>query len=318
MDREHADRSFTFSSEVDEAVIHARRWLPPADTTPRGLIQITHGVCEHCGRYDRLARDLARHGYIVYALDLRAHGLTAQAGELGVAGIDAWKLMTSDIFQLGKIAKSAYPDLPLVAFGHSMGSALTQMYAQEHGDQLSGVILCGTLGSFPGKRPEEVEAMLPVLKKLAESNEGGEVSDFMFQMLASMNSLFEKSGPVTGGEWMTGDAAEQRKFFDDPLCGKLFCNRLFYSVVDGFRSTWTKDAEARIPRSLPILMICGEEDPVGERTNTVRELTRRYTAQGHLRLSYVFYPGARHEILNDFCKDAVQRDIRGWLASTLA
>ncbi|HHT8904229.1 TPA: alpha/beta fold hydrolase [Burkholderia cenocepacia] len=308
---------FSFSSDRDGEMICARRWSPPANMMPRGLIQITHGISEHSGRYDQFAHELSCHGYVVYALDLRAHGRTARDGKLGIAGIDAWELMKSDIAQIGKIAKRAYPNLPLIAFGHSMGSALTQIYAQEHGDSLAGVILCGTMGSFPGKSSTDVDTMLPDLKRLAESDKAHEISGFMEEMLESFNSSFVGGSSTTGGEWMTGDKVELNKFFDDPLCGKIFCNSLLYSVADGFQSIWREGAEQRIPRSLPILIICGTEDPVGEKTRSVTKLIDRYAKQGHLRLSYIFYPGARHEILNEVCRDVVFRDIEGWLALTL-
>ncbi|WP_323123637.1 alpha/beta fold hydrolase [Burkholderia alba] len=306
---------FTFVSYVDGTAIYGRRWLPPSGAVPRAVIQVTHGIAEHSGRYDRFARALARDGYAVYALDLRAHGNTALEGQLGIAGVDAWTLMKADIRQLGEIARQAYPDLPLVAFGHSMGSALTQGYIQEHGSELAGVILCGTMGSFPGESAAVIDAMLPALKAIAESPRANEISEFMRTMLTSFNTPYAGSGAVTGGEWMTRDLAEQAKFFADPLCGKLFCNGLLYSVVEGFQSLWTDTAEACIPRSLPILIICGAEDPVGGETQTVQHLVTRYMKQGHRHLSYIVYPDARHEILNEACKETVHRDVIGWLSA---
>jgi hypothetical protein len=39
--------------------------------------------------------------------------------------------------------------LPHFAFGHSLGSVLTQSHIQNWGGMLDGVILCGTFGAFP-------------------------------------------------------------------------------------------------------------------------------------------------------------------------
>src|SRR4029453_19264691 len=109
----------------------------------------------HSGRYDRFARFLTALGYVVYAIDLRGHGETAGLGNLGQAGPTAWEDMTADIRQLSDIALSEYPNTSLIAFGHSMGSALTQSHIQNHGDLLAGAILCGTMGAIPGlgRRP---------------------------------------------------------------------------------------------------------------------------------------------------------------------
>jgi alpha-beta hydrolase superfamily lysophospholipase len=136
--------TFTFQSRVDKAPIFVRKWIPPRGVRLRASMQITHGIAEHSGRYDRLARFVSAEGCVVYALDLRGHGETAGPTKLGQAGPTAWEDMTADIKQLSDIIRTEQSNLPLVAFGHSMGSALTQSHVQNHGDVLAGAILCGT------------------------------------------------------------------------------------------------------------------------------------------------------------------------------
>jgi alpha-beta hydrolase superfamily lysophospholipase len=46
----------------------------PAPPSPKAVVQITHGLAEHAGRYDRLARALTEAGYAVFASDHRGHG----------------------------------------------------------------------------------------------------------------------------------------------------------------------------------------------------------------------------------------------------
>jgi alpha-beta hydrolase superfamily lysophospholipase len=81
-----APDTFTFASQVDQAPIFVRKWLPPCGIRPQATVQITHGIAEHSGRYDRFARFLAAEGYVVYALDLRGHGETAGPDNLGQGG----------------------------------------------------------------------------------------------------------------------------------------------------------------------------------------------------------------------------------------
>jgi pimeloyl-ACP methyl ester carboxylesterase len=114
-------QTFTFASQVDHAPIFVRKWLPPCGIRPRATVQITHGIAEHSGRYDRFARFLTAEGYVVYALDLRGHGETAGPDNLGQAGLAAWEDMTADIKQLAEIARAEYPALSLIAFGHTIG-----------------------------------------------------------------------------------------------------------------------------------------------------------------------------------------------------
>ncbi|WP_170914915.1 MULTISPECIES: alpha/beta fold hydrolase [unclassified Mycobacterium] len=308
----------TFVSEVDQMVIWYRMWQPPCGIETRAAVQITHGIAEYSARYDRLARFLAARGCVVYALDLRGHGQTAGPEGLGQLGVTAWEDMTADIKQLAEIARTQDPGLPLIAFGHSMGSALTQFHIQHHGDLLAGAVLCGTLGAVPGLTEEAYRQAIAELEAVATGSNAMAPSEFFGSLLAGFNDPFAVGGVTpTGSEWQTCDPEEIRVFQSDPLCGKPFSNAMTYSVIKGFHALWVPGNESRIPVELPILVIAGSEDPVGGRTATIQGLITRYLAEGHRRLEYRFYAGGRHEILNEPEKDRVQRDVGLWLESVL-
>ncbi len=310
--------TFTFVSQVDSVRIFARKWFPPCGIRARSTVQITHGGAEHSGRYDRLARFLAAEGSVVYALDLRGHGQTAGPGELGQAGVSAWSDMTADIRQLAEIAHTEYPELPLIAFGHSMGSALTQCHIQNHGDLLTGAILCGTMGALPGVDDDAAPALIDQLRILATGPDAAAPSEFFGSLIAGLNAPFIANvAEPTGSEWQTSDPDEMRLFQSDPLCGQLFSNAMTYAAIKGFHDLWLPENESRIPVDLPILIIAGTEDPVGGNTITIQNLINRYMKQGHRSLDYRFYAGGRHEILNEPGKDRVHRDIWHWLTRTL-
>ena len=312
-----APETFTFASRVDQAPIFVRKWLPPEGIAPRATVQITHGIAEHSGRYDRFARFLTAQGHVVYGIDLRGHGQTAGPENLGQAGLTAWEDMTSDIGQLSEIARADHPTAPLVAFGHSMGSALMQSHIQNHGDLLDGAILCGTLGAlwFDDAR---YESLIRDLHALGTGPDARAPNQFLGESLAGFNAPFIENVPnPTGSEWQTSDPEEIRLFEADPLCGKPFSNAMSYSVFKGFHDLWLPENESRIPIDLPILIIAGTDDPVGGMTSTIQDLITRYMRQGHLALAYRFYAGERHEILNEAEKDQVHRDVGLWLAQVL-
>ncbi len=75
------------------------------------------------------------------------------------------------------------------------------------------------------------------------------------------------------------------------------------------------EAEARIPKDVPIHIIGGDQDPVGDNTRAVMALIDRYHALGLTRVSYQFYPQARHELLNETNRDEVQNDLLTWLTA---
>ena len=306
--------TFTFPSHVDRAPIFVRKWLPPCGIRLRATVQVTHGIAEHSGRYDRLARFLAAEGCVVYALDLRGHGHTAEPDKLGQAGITAWHDMTADIAQLAQIARTEHADLPLIAFGHSMGSALTQFHIQNHGDLLAGAIVCGTMGAVPGVDEAHYPDVIAQLQALATGPDAKAPSQWFGGLLAQMNEPFIAGvAHPTGSEWQTADPEEIRLFQSDPLCGKPFSNEMTYSVIKGFHDLWVSNNESRIPPELPILVIAGTDDPVGGKTVTIQGLINRYMEEGHLVLAVRFYPGGRHEIFNEPEKEVVHRDIGHWL-----
>jgi alpha-beta hydrolase superfamily lysophospholipase len=313
-----APDTFTFSSLVDDAPIFVRKWLPPCGIRLRATVQVTHGVAEHSGRYDRLARYLSAEGCAVYALDLRGHGETAGPANLGQGSPTVWDEMTADIKQLADIIRAEYSHLPLVALGHSMGSALTQSHIENHGDLLSGAILCGTAGAIPGLDEDSYDATIQQLYTLATGPDADSPSPFFGQMLMGLNAPFIANvAHPTGSEWQTSDAEEVQKFQSDPLCGKPFSNSMTFSVLRGFHSLWLSENEKRIPADLPILIIAGTDDPIGGKTATIQALITRYMKHGHRVLDYRFYAGGRHEILNEAEKDRVHRDIGHWLTKIL-
>jgi alpha-beta hydrolase superfamily lysophospholipase len=313
-----APDTFTFASLVDDAPIFVRKWLPPCGIRLRASVQVTHGIAEHSRRYDRLARYLAAEGCVVYALDLRGHGETAGPAGLGRGGPAVWDEMTADIEQLADIIRTEYSHLPLIAFGHSMGSALTQSHIENHGDLLAGAILCGTLGAIPGLDEAGYDAVAQQLYTAATGPNADAPSPFFGKLLMGFNAPFIANvANPTGSEWQTSDADEVHKFQSDPLCGKPFSNSMTYSVIRGFHSLWLSENESRIPADLPILIVAGTDDPVGGKTATIQALISRYMKHGHRALDYRFYAGGRHEILNEAEKHRVHRDIGHWLTKIL-
>ena len=300
------------SSVVDGSPVSIRQWLPPPEVETKAALQLTHGISEHSGRYDRVARRLAENGYRVYASDLRGHGLSVPRTELGQAAIDFWADTTADMKQLLDIMQTDNPKLPRFAFGHSLGSALTQAHIQRWGGLFKGAILCGTFGAFPGMNDSQLRDTVAAIKPLAfGADTSNKISTVFLELLDGLNKA---SGPnFKGCDWQTSDPVEIDRFVRDPVNGKPFCNRMMYGVLLGLSELWTSENERRIPTDLPILVVCGTRDPVGGMTITVKALIDRYRKNGIKDVSHIFYDGVRHEPMNDASRDQFQADILRWL-----
>lgn len=71
--------------------------------------------------------------------------------------------------------------------------------------------------------------------------------------------------------------------------------------------------EERIPRSLPLFILSGAQDPVGEFGRGVRRVFRRYKKIGMTDTEMILYPDDRHELLNETDREAVWHDILSWI-----
>jgi len=297
-------RSFRAS---DGAEIHYRYWAGPA--SPRAVVQIVHGAAEHSGRYDRFAKTLVSEGYAVYATDHRGHGRTrVRSGELGDAGPDAWNRFIEDEQQLSQLIRQANPGVKLVLIGHSLGSFIAQDYITRRPELIDAVVMSGTAYGPPP--PQELIAALEGATKAAPLGP----SEFWASLFKDFNKPFTGQ---PGFEWLSRDAAEVQKYQQDPQAGFPFSNELVRDIFQGFTVLRDPAREARIPKTLPVLVIQGSLDPVGGNLKRTQALLDRYQALGLTRVSHKFYDGARHEVLNETNRDEVTRDVLSWLKAAV-
>ncbi|RCG21603.1 alpha/beta hydrolase [Streptomyces diacarni] len=305
------DRRDDFTTVADGTRVATYTWLPEGDV--RALVQLAHGAAEHARRYDRFARFLTRNGYAVVASDNRGHGATAQfTGGLGAVGEEGWRATVADLKEVGDRARAHLPsDAPRFLLGHSLGSQLARDYAQEYGEELSGLVLSGTFRCLPGT---ETESAIRRLERESAERGRNAPSDFTAELFASFNDAFTHR---TGYEWLSRDEAEVDAYAEDERCGFSFSAGLSLDWVRANRKINDPEQFARIPRALPVHVAVGELDPCHQRMTLVYELLEDFRYLGSHDLSWRAYEGARHEILNETDKDEVQADLLEWFESHL-
>ncbi|MDD5922826.1 MAG: alpha/beta fold hydrolase [Eubacteriales bacterium] len=283
-------------------------WVPAAN--PHGIVQLIHGFGEHARRYLHMISTLVDAGYIVCADDHVGHGKTAVENDTwGDWGSRGWETMTEDEHTLTGIVKELYPNLPYFLFGHSMGSFIAKDYISKYGGELDGVILCGTSGHFP--HAEEVQAEL--FEAISEGR--GEESDPQYgqELMGWMNERVKNV--KLGNEWICDDVYVQLDHAGDPFnaFSKPTTNRALYYFTKLITETCSREWAERVPESMPIYIISGDEDPVGRYGDGVREIRDLLEESGHA-VNMVLYPGYRHEIHNySDLKDEVEDGILTYL-----
>lgn len=286
-------------TDADGVEVFYRSW--PRDSA-KGVVVIAHGASEHSGRYDRFARALNDAGYAAYGIDHRGHGRTSASTGVGLAGPGGGGRMLDDVRDLVDRARSEVPGVPVVLFGHSMGSMIAQAYVQRFGDELAGYVLSGC----PGPNPD-VEAMKAGLQAAVDAGQGDAP---LGGMLSAFNEAFEHR---TGYEWLSRDASEVDKYVADPYCGDnhLLTAGFFNDLLGLSAPAMDAAGIATIP-SIPVLMITGEQDPAAGMGASARELEKRLRDAG-LDVTANYYAEARHELLNETNRDEVTADVIAWL-----
>ena len=300
--------NFTYTSS-DGTEVYVYKWIPKQKEI-RGVVQISHGMAETAVRYERFAKVLNQNGFIVYANDHRGHGKTAKdIDSLGYLGDnDGFNLLIQDVAKLSDIIREENPGLGLYLFSHSMGSFAAQRYIMDYKDKIDGLVLSGSNG--------EQGFTLTAAKTIAKLEmmiRGRRAKSKLMNNL-SFGAYNKKFKPEkTGSEWLSRDEEEVKKYIEDPYCGTIFPTSFYYDFLGSLQYIEDESNFKKIPKDLPILIISGEEDPVGDFGKGLKKLYTRYKEAGVKDLEIKLYPGARHEILNEINREVVMDDVVNWL-----
>lgn len=297
---------------ADGLPLHLRTWSPEPPAAARGVLHIAHGLAEHGGRYAPLGRTLAGRGWIVHANDHRGHGLTARPpGTLGhFADSNGWRLVVDDLAGLLRRHRAAHPGLPLVLLGHSMGSFMAQQLLYEAPELLDAVILSGSNG-----KPLRLASFGRLVARLVRRLNGPRGSGRLLARL-SFDGFNRRFAPTrTRFDWLSRDAAAVDAYIADPLCGFDGTPQLWIDLLDALPALARPANQERIPPDMPVLVISGDADPVGD---NLSQLVAAYRTAGLERLTVKLYPEARHELLNETNRDEVVVDLAAWLDSLSA
>ncbi len=310
----HSDE---FDLTMDDGVaVHVRRWRPESE--PRAVVQITHGMAEHSGRYARLAGVLVEAGYEVWAHDHRGHGGTARRDDdLGhyadEAGFDR---VVADLLavraQLGR-EDQAGAEIPVALFAHSMGTFISQAALALHPPSpWDAVILAGS--DAPGGLNYRAFLQVARVERRRQGPRGrSDVLDTL--AFGPYNAAFRPTR--TDSDWLTRDTAEVDLFLADPRTGFPLTNQAWMDFIGGRLGVAQNGFAAVEPKDMPILLIAGDKDPVGRAGTGVRMLSQQLADAGMLDVTLTLYPGARHELLNETNRDLVHADLLAFLERTV-
>lgn len=292
-------------------MIHACSWAPEGEI--RAVVQLVHGIAEHVYRYDHFAAFLNSLGYLVVAEDHMGHGGSVCKESPKGCFPGGWMHAIADSYRLLTDTKKAYPDVPYVLFGHSMGSFMARTILAEHPDSgITAAIICGT-----GWQPEAVVGAGYALSTLICNLKGEDKPSPMLQAMAFGGFNKRIAHPRTQSDWLSRDEKVVDLYESDPLCGFMPSAGLLRAMMFGIRYIQKADSLKRMRKELPVLFIAGGDDPVGAYGVGVRQAAEAFKSHGMQDVSVKLYPLCRHEILNEINKEEIYQDIADWIASKI-
>jgi len=293
----------------DDHVISVYNWLPESGETPRAAIQIFHGLGEHAARYERFAKVCNNSGFAVVAHNHRGHGAAASpAGHY--ADHAGWDNVIADALLVNQQVAGQFPGVPIVLLGHSMGSYIAQSFVMRHPAAVSILILSAS--TFANRiELRAANTLSTILSLFGKQTKSAFLNNAGF---SAFNKAFEPAR--TPLDWLSRDESEVDHYLADALCGGLFTNQMWRDLTGGLLEITSTNAVASIPCEMPILIMGGQDDPVGGEKGLTR-LAEIYRRTAHAEMTLQVYAGGRHEMLNETNRDEVTADIISWIESRL-
>jgi alpha-beta hydrolase superfamily lysophospholipase len=282
----------------------------PDDGKIIAVFQLVHGMAEMKERYLPFMEFLTKQGFACIIHDHRGHGQSVLSKEdLGYLYGGGGKSLVEDTYDVTKAAKARWPQLPLILFGHSMGSLIVRCYLKKHDDELTALIVCGS----PCKNPAvgAGKAIAGMQKAIyGPRHKSGLLNKMSF-------GSYLKNIPDAKSEfaWLSVDTDNVAAYEKSEYCGFTFTVDGFQGLLQLAGATYDhKDWQVKNPK-LPVLFISGKDDPCINGARNFKIAVDHMRSLGYSNVRGKMYDGGRHEILNDHIKETVQNDILKWMAS---
>lgn len=308
---EYKTTHINLKSSNQKDTLFCRAVIPTGEI--KGVVQISHGMCEYIDRYLPFMQFLAKHGFVACGHDHIGHGRTCPNPELlGFFGEEnGYKFLVDDVHRVNSLLHEQFPQVPFFLFGHSMGSMIARLYLSKYSDSIQGAIICGTAGPIPASKLG-ANLCQKIIDQKGPMFRPAIIDQMVF---GNYNSKYEN--PRTEKDWLSRDTQVVDDFMNDPLCMYLFtiCGYKDLISLQYFSNTpeWYKTLKC----DLPIYLISGDMDPVGNYGKSVTTVFEKIKKAGVTDLTFKLYPEARHELLNELNRDEVQADILTWITAHL-
>ena len=298
----------TIVSEYDGLELSVLNVIPKEGRQICGVLQLVHGMCEYKERHLPFMKYMAKHGYICVIHDQRGHGGSVNSREdLGYFYGGGAKAVVEDIHQITLLLRERYPNLPLILFGHSMGSLAVRAFLRKYDHLIDMLIVCGS----PSRNRAVIfgKLIVQIQKMIFGSRHRSRLLETL--TFGSYAAKFPKEAHHCS--WICTDQLVVKEYEDSQLCGFTFTVDGYAGLFQLMQETYSKRGWQCTRPDMPILFVGGAEDPCIGNTRKFAAAVNHIRSRGYENVRGKLYPGLRHEILNEPCKEKIYRDLAGYI-----
>jgi acylglycerol lipase len=268
---------------ADGLSIFAQGW-EPAEQSPKAVICLVHGIGEHSGRYTHVAEAFTKSGYVLFGADLRGHGKSeGPRGHFPSIGA-----VILDIDQLLDHARSRYPGVPLILYGHSLGGILVLYYGLKQKPDVKGIIATSSgLHTALEKQP---------VKILAAKILGSIIPGVSLPTGLDVNAISQDKEVVA-------------TYSADPLVHDRMSLGFGKIMLGVIRLTFNRAKEFPVP----LLLMHGKSDTIAYPSGS-----EEIAALVKEKSTLVIWENGWHELHNEPFKEEVFKTMISWLDGLLA
>lgn len=302
-------KKFSFISRFDNVPIHGICMIPEH---PIGIFQMVHGMCEHKGRYHSFMRNMAERGFVTLMHDGRGHGESLKEdSDIGYCYESMESGYVADIYRIVCQIKREYPELPLILYGHSLGSLAVRVFLRNHDDLIDGLVLAGS-PAYYSMVPGAI-FLTRVVKRCL-----GERYRLAFAQKLLVNQYDKRfRNERRENAWLATKKSVAEEFGKDKLCTFTYSLNAFEMLLNMEYITYRAIGYQVKNEKMPILFISGMEDPCYGNEKKWKQALNRMSDLGYRNIREIRYENMRHEVHNEednamvyndleaFCKDVI-------------
>ena len=293
-----------YTSAIDQEILVG---LHTEHEDAKVLVVILHGMAEHKDRYLDFVKDLSHAHIDSLIIDHRGHGESLYQSKIKGYFADklGWYTNTSDLKDfVNDVNKEK--NLPIILFGHSMGSLFARSYLKHYPQNIAALYLSGSPDYSSSAKLARLLAQFISLVK------GPYYTSKLLndQVFKAFNKQIKNA--KTDFDWLSYNHDNVINYINDDLCGFMFSTKAMEDLAVGLVDVYNNEKWSLVNADIPIHLISGNDDPTHQ-PKGLEYAQNRLIEQGYHNVSMHYVKHARHEIFQEDMAKELRQDFIAWI-----